>query len=381
MSSRSNCKSKSRSKCSSKTPAANPDFCATLCAETLQKCCTYFPAVACVASTFLQCHNKSETKCVKPKKCSRKHKKRRKCPRGAQGFQGYQGNQGNQGAQGFGRQGAQGNKGLSGLQGFQGAQGLIGFQGLQGLIGAQGFQGLAGLQGFQGLQGLGSQGFQGAEGPQGFQGLQGFQGPIGFQGFGLQGLQGFQGAQGDTSTMVAFSTGPALTGSETTADSVIMGFGSHLVLDDGIAANAAITGGFAFPIGFQGFISGFEVSADLITSLAGVTNINDTGLQYDFTVFRAPSVPNDGFSHISAPYEATGVQGNIFFGGAEIPVAVLLTDTNYTATSLTDPSEILLVEVGDRIGIVISTPSDVAASAEVPTISLSSSFFYTPAPH
>src|SRR6185369_7144521 len=87
---------------------------------------------------------------------------------------------------------------------------------------------------------------------------------------------------------------------------VLMGFGSHTVetIDgSGESTSPPEAGGFAFPVPAAGTIRNLQVSADLL--VASVVSINTLGLQYDFTVFVAPSVPNDGVDHLSSPYVTT----------------------------------------------------------------------------
>ena len=74
-----------------------------------------------------------------------------------------------------------------------------------------------------------------------------------------------------------------------------MGFGSHtfeVIGATGESTSPPEAGGFAFPIPFAGTIQDLQISGDLLVAAEGT--INTLGIQYDFEVFRAPSVPNNG---------------------------------------------------------------------------------------
>ena len=134
------------------------------------------------------------------------------------------------------------------------------------------------------------------------------------------------------------------------------------------------TGGFSFPIPFAGTIQDLQISADLF--VASALSINTLGLQYDFTVFRAPSVPNNGIDHLSSAYVTTPLTSSIRFG---FPNTVINAGTFRTATNanLVTP---LVVAAGDRIGVRIRTsaPTDPSA-ADVTQLSFSATLSYTPA--
>jgi hypothetical protein len=94
-----------------------------------------------------------------------------------------------------------------------------------------------------------------------------------------------------------------------------MGFGNHTVeVIDGTGESTMPpeAGGFAFPIPFAGTVQDLQISVDLL--VASVVSINTLGLQYDFTVFRAPSVPNNGIDHSSSPYVTTPLTSSVRFG-------------------------------------------------------------------
>ena len=69
---------------------------------------------------------------------------------------------------------------------------------------------------------------------------------------------------------------------------------------------------------------------------------------YDFTVFLAPSVPNDGTSHLSSSYVTTALTSSLTFGPISTPGLF------YTATNL-NSTTVLAVQAGDRVGIRIRT--------------------------
>src|ERR1700679_1939806 len=71
-------------------------------------------------------------------------------------------------------------------------------------------------------------------------------------------------------------------------------------------------GGFSFPVPYAGTIQDMQVSADLL--VASVSLINLLGIQYDFTVFRAPSVPTDANAHVPSAYVTTPLTTSVRFG-------------------------------------------------------------------
>ncbi|SEO75968.1 hypothetical protein SAMN05518847_110157 [Paenibacillus sp. OV219] len=131
-------------------------------------------------------------------------------------------------------------------------------------------------------------------------------------------------------------------------------------------------GGFAFPIPFAGTIQNLQISADLL--VASVVSINTLGLQYDFTVFLAPSVPNSGIDHSSSPYVTTPLTSSLRFG---FPNNIITAGTFRTATNINVGS--LVVAAGDRIGIRIRTlQSTDPSAADITQLSFSASLSYTP---
>jgi hypothetical protein len=175
-----------------------------------------------------------------------------------------------------------------------------------------------------------------------------------------------------------FSTGIILSGpTVVSAQPILMGFGNHTVETingSGESTMPPEAGGFSFPIPFAGTIQDLQISADLL--VASVTSINVVGLQYDFTVFRAPSVPNNGIDHLSSAYVTTPLTSSVRFG---FPNNVITAGTFRTATNanLATP---LVVAAGDRIGVRIRTSQATDPSAaDITQLSFSATLSYTPA--
>ena len=154
-----------------------------------------------------------------------------------------------------------------------------------------------------------------------------------------------------------------------------MGFGNRtveLINGSGESTMPPNAGGFAFPIPFAGTVQNLQISADLL--VASVSSINVTPLVYDFTVFVAPSDPNNGISHLSSSYVTTPLTSSLIFGG---PGNTVNAGTFYTATNINVES--LTVEAGDRIGIRIRTrESSDPSAANITQLSFSASLSYTP---
>jgi hypothetical protein len=157
-----------------------------------------------------------------------------------------------------------------------------------------------------------------------------------------------------------------------------MGFGNRTVevIDgSGESTSPPEAGGFSFPIPFAGTVQDLQISADLLA--ASVVSINTLGLKYDFTVFRAPSVPNDGTDHISSAYVTTPLTSSIRFG---FPNTVVTAGTFRTATNINLGGS-LAVAAGDRIGIRIRTDASTDPSAaDITQLSFSATLSYTRGP-
>jgi len=177
---------------------------------------------------------------------------------------------------------------------------------------------------------------------------------------------------------IQFSTGTGLNGaSVVSAAPILMGFGSYTVETingSGESTMPPETAGFSFPVPFAGTIQDLQISADLF--VPSVAFINTLGLQYDFTVFRAPSVPNDGIDHPASAYVTTPLTSSIRFG---FPNSVVTAGTFRTATNANLGAP-LAVAAGDRIGIRVRTSAATDPSAsDVNQLSFSATLSYTPA--
>lgn len=208
----------------------------------------------------------------------------------------------------------------------------------------------------------------GPEGPPGPQGEQGETGP--------QGEEGPPGPAGDGG-LIPFSTGIIMSGpTVVSASPILMGFGNHTVqtIDgSGESTMPPETGGFAFPIPYAGTVQDLQISVDLL--VASVVSINTLGLQYDFTVFRAPSVPNNGIDHISSSYVTSPLTSSVRFG---FPNNVITAGTFRTATNINVEGSLTVAE-GDRIGIRVRTlASTDPSAADITQLSFSASLSYTP---
>ncbi|NEW05327.1 hypothetical protein GK047_04740 [Paenibacillus sp. SYP-B3998] len=300
------------------------------------------------------------------------------CPPGPPGPEGPRGPQGPPGLEGpqllqelggaiaaAGPTGTAGALGPAGLAGLVGAIGEAGPAGLAGALGPAGLAGIAGAIGAAGLAGpAGPAGPAGATGPQGLPGPIGATGPAGPPGGGL----------------IPFSTGIIISGATVvSAAPILMGFGSHTVEVIGATGESTMppeAGGFAFPIPFAGTVQNLQISADLL--VASVASINTLGLQYDFTVFLARSVPNNGIDHSSSPYVTTSLTSSVRFGFPNTVITPGNPSGFRTATNINVGGS-LVVAAGDRIGIRVRTLAETDASAaDITQLSFSASLSYTP---
>lgn len=180
---------------------------------------------------------------------------------------------------------------------------------------------------------------------------------------------------GKVASLLTFSTGIILNGSSvTSAAPVLMGFGNHTTETINFTGESTMppeTGGFSFPIPFNGVLQNLQVSSDLL--VVSSSSINTLGLQYDFTVFVASSVINNGIDHPSAPYITTPLTSSVRFG---FPNTLITPGTFRTATNINLGS--LVVNAGDRIGIRIRTNQSTDPSAsDVTQLSFSATLTYT----
>ena len=180
------------------------------------------------------------------------------------------------------------------------------------------------------------------------------------------------------SKLIVFSTGTILVGATVvSAAPVLMGFGNHaveVVDGSGESTMPPEAAGFSFPVPHAGTIQDLQISADLLA--ASVVSINTLGLQYDFTVIRAPSGPNNGTDHLAASYATTPLTSSVRFG---FPNSIITAGTFRSATNVSFGAP-LAVAAGDRIGIRIRTsPSTDPSAADITQLSFSATLSYIPA--
>ena len=244
--------------------------------------------------------------------------------------------------------------------------------GVQGPAGPQGPAGVTGATGPPGS--AGATGATGAVGPAGTPGAAGPPGPVGPAG--PAGPAGATGATAAGAGRIAFSSGIIRSGATVVSMApVYLGFGSStvgVVDSSGESTSPPEAGGFAFPVHSDGTIANLQVSVDLL--IASVTSINTVGLEYEFTVFRAPSVANDGIDHLAAPFVTTPLTTSVRFG---FPNTLTPPGALRSATSLSLGT--ISVTAGDRIGVRVRTlgPTDSSAT-DVTQLSFSASVTYVP---
>jgi len=301
-------------------------------------------------------------------------------PAGASGPQGDTGPQGIPGTASF--TGATGALGPTGSTGITGAQGIPGAASSTGATGSIGPTGATGNTGPQGIPGAASA--TGATGVTGAAGSTGVTGPHGATGLGATGATGACcGVTGPTGAagipglggLIPFSSGVIISGAAVvSAAPILLGFGDSTVevIDgSGQSTMPPEAGGFAFPIPFDGTVSDLQISSDLL--VASVVSINTLGLQYDFTVFRAPSATNAGIDHLASSYVTTTLSSSLRFG---FPNNVITAGTFRAATNLNTGT--LTVNAGDRIGVRVRTlQSTDPSAADITQLSFSATLNYT----
>ena len=191
-------------------------------------------------------------------------------------------------------------------------------------------------------------------------------------------LDGFDAAELIEGSTIPFSSGIIISGATmVSAAPRLIGFGSstaEVINGSGESTMPPETGGFSFPVPFNGTIENLQISADLL--VASVVSINTLGLQYDFTVFRAPSSPNTGIDHLALPYVTTPLTGSLRFG---FPNTVVTPGTFRSATARVPGP--LVVSAGDRIGIRVRTlQSTDPSAADITQLSFSAALTYVPTP-
>lgn len=191
-------------------------------------------------------------------------------------------------------------------------------------------------------------------------------------------LDGLDAAQLIDGGLIPFSSGIIISGATVvSAAPRLIGFGHNTVevIDgSGESTMPPEMAGFSFPIPFDGTIENLQVSADLL--VASVVSINTLGLQYDFTVFVAPSLQNNGIDQIALPYVTTPLTTSLRFG---FPNNVISAGTFRSATNQTLGA--LAVQAGDRVGIRVRTlASTDASAADITQLSFSASLTYRRTP-
>ncbi len=242
-----------------------------------------------------------------------------------------------------------------------------------GTSGATGPQGIPGTATDTGATGPG--GATGATGLPGTATNTGATGPAG-AGAGATGATGPAGAPGGSGSLIPFSSGIILSGAAVvSAAPILLGFGSSTVETingSGESTMPPEAGGFAFPIPAAGTVGNLTISADLL--VASVVSINTLGLQYDFTVFIAPSAPNAGVDHPAALYVTTALTDSVRFG---FPNTVITAGTFRASTNSTLAT--IPVAAGDRVGVRVRTlvTTDPSA-ADITQLSFNATLNYTP---
>ncbi len=180
---------------------------------------------------------------------------------------------------------------------------------------------------------------------------------------------------GKVSSLITFSTGPILSGASIVSFSpILMGFGNRTVETVNFSGESTMppeVGGFSFPAPFTGTIKNLQVIADVFVS--SVSSINTIGLQYDFTVFVAPSFPNNGIDHIASSYLTTPLTSSVRFG---FPNTIITAGTFRSATNINTGS--ITVNAGDRIGVRVRTLQNTDPSAsDISQLSFSATITYS----
>jgi len=191
-------------------------------------------------------------------------------------------------------------------------------------------------------------------------------------------LDGLDAAQLVDGALIPFSSGVIISGATVvSAAPRLIGFGHNTVEVINGAGESTIppeAAGFSFPIPHDGVIEDVQVSADLL--VASVVSINTLGLQYDFSVFVAPSAPNNGTDHFASAYVTTPLTASLRFG---FPNNVITAGTFRSATNRTTGP--LVVHAGDRVGIRVRTlQSTDASAADITQLSFSATFTYVRTP-
>lgn len=163
---------------------------------------------------------------------------------------------------------------------------------------------------------------------------------------GPTGPTGPAGSEGPSiSNLIAFSSGLLVGSVVSSSFNYQLGFG--VTIPNSVTPFIPESAATAFPVPFDGTVQNLQISADLTTTNE-LGSINTVPVEYVFTVYIAPSFPNDGLSHVASPYVDTALTSTLTIGGPANPVAP---DTSYAATNINLGS--LAVSAADRIGIYV----------------------------
>jgi len=278
------------------------------------------------------------------------------CQQGATGARGSTGLKGNTGATGpSGPTGSTGPAGLTGPTGPYGPTGFCGGSGTTGPTGPTGLgetgptgptgpRGLAGTNGTNGSTGpAGATGPAGITGPAGATGQAGATGPAGATGLsGFIGSTGATGATGSIQRFIPFSTGSIQTDEVTINPPVVMGFGSHQVINP-LSSPVQYTQ-YAFTISVSGTLSNLQASADAHY----IANTAQTSWTYNFTIFKSSC---SGTENPTLGYSSTGLNAIVTFP----PVTSSTFPTGqYVSVCGTAPGPIAVTS-GDRIAVLLTS--------------------------
>lgn len=221
--------------------------------------------------------------------------------RGATGFIGPRGNTGYTGPTGpigptgtTGPCGPTGYTGPAGGSGSSGPTGPIGPTGTAGPFGSTGPTG-SGITGSTGA--IGSTGVRGSTGPTGSVGLIGSTGSIG-----PTGPAGTTGPTGTISRFIPFSAGAIQVSNVTVNPPVVIGFGSHQIINP-VSSPVQYTQ-YAFTIPTSGTLYDLQGSIDAHF----IANTAQTTWTYSFTVFKSSC---SGTQNPTSPYISTGLISSV----------------------------------------------------------------------
>lgn len=284
---------------------------------------------------------------------------------GAKGLQGPTGQKGNIGSTGptgpssIGATGPYGPTGLNGAPGTTGPTGPYGVSGTTGPTGPRGSTGANGTNGTNGINGLnginGSTGPAGPTGPIGSIGLTGVTGPIG--------ATGATGAAGSIQRFIPFSSGEIQVSNVTINPPVVMGFGSHQVINP-ISSPVQYTQ-YAFTIPTNGTLSNLQASVDAHF----IANTAQSSWTYNFTVFKSAC---SGTQNPTLSYTSTSLSTSV-----TLPTATSSTfSTGQYVSVCSTASGPIVVNSGDRVALLL-TSNLFGAPPALDEIAFTAGMFYS----